>query len=298
VARVVDRSAVLSAASVSSVFRPSTMTALASGDHLAAADCLAPLSSLVAGQPDLTIAEALDIGLEFLGSHYRNEYYFKNAIISKIVFGRHRPTTSSALVELPTRQSIADVVVLNGTSTVYEIKTDLDSFGRLSSQIESYQSCFEHVNVVTSEPRAARALAQTPHYVGVLALRRSGALSVVRQSEGGLDRLRSDKMFEILRQEEAVDLLRRTSNFEIDVAPGYSWARYKDKFLELPRETAHLAFVDQLRCRGMRASGLVCHGDFPHSLRALAFGSHLSGPRRRSLLETLAMPINKPEAAA
>lgn len=295
---MVDSFPGLSAASVSSVYRPSTMTVLASGDYVAVADCLAPLSSLVTHQQDLTIAEALDLGLKFLGSHYRNEYYFKNTIISRIVFGRHRPTTSSALVELPTRQSIADVVVLNGTSTAYEIKTDLDSFGRLSTQIESYESCFEHVNVVTSESRAARAVTLTPDYVGVLALRKNGALSVIRPSRDGLDRLRPDKMFEILRQEEAMDLLRRTSNFEIDVAPGHSWARYKDKFLELPRETAHVAFVDQLRRRGMRASQLVCHGDFPDSLRALAFGSHLSRPRRRALLKMLVTPINEFEAAA
>jgi hypothetical protein len=240
-----------------------------------------------------TVAEALETGMSFLGAHYRNEYYFKNVIISKIVFGKHRPTTCSALLELPTRRSIADVVIFNGTSTAYEIKTDLDGFERLDRQVNAYASCFEHVNVVTSERRAARAVEETPAYAGVLAIRKNGALAVVRPSEGGLHRLRLDHMFEILRQDEAQKLLRQTSRFEIDVAPGYAWARYKEKFLELSIEVAHRAFVARLRERGMRARELVSSEVFPDSLRTLAFGSSLSRSRRESLLRLLASPIDE-----
>ena len=57
--------------------------------------------------------------------HYRNEYVYKNTLFNKLVLGIHSLNTTSAIVELPIVDSIADFILFNGKAVVYEIKTEL-----------------------------------------------------------------------------------------------------------------------------------------------------------------------------
>src|SRR5690625_3385678 len=68
---------------------------------------------------------------DYLSKHYRNEYFYKNTLLNKLLIGRHSVNTTTALAELPIHKSKADFVLINGSATVYEIKTELDSFNRL-----------------------------------------------------------------------------------------------------------------------------------------------------------------------
>lgn len=45
----------------------------------------------------------------------------------------------------------ADIVELNDSMNVFEIKSDLDSLDRLQEQIYDYKSCFDTVTIVTTE---------------------------------------------------------------------------------------------------------------------------------------------------
>ena len=85
----------------------------------------------------------------YLFNNYRNEYVYKNAIANKILLGRHSLNTSNLLTEFRVDKSKADIVILNGTSSVYEIKSEFDSFERLEEQIRSYRKVFGFINVIT-----------------------------------------------------------------------------------------------------------------------------------------------------
>ena len=63
---------------------------------------------------------------DLLVKRYRSEYIYKNAIANKILLGKHSLNTSHMLTEFRAANCKADVVVLNGTSTVYEIKSEYD----------------------------------------------------------------------------------------------------------------------------------------------------------------------------
>ena len=78
---------------------------------------------------------------------YRNEYVYKNTLFNKLVLGIHSLKTTSAIVELPIVDSIADFILFNGKAVVYEIKTELDSLERLEGQLANYYKAFDIVNV-------------------------------------------------------------------------------------------------------------------------------------------------------
>ncbi|WP_434690096.1 sce7726 family protein [Glutamicibacter sp. Je.9.36] len=230
----------------------------------------------MAPSPSSTLADAYDSAFKYLFLNRRNEYVFKNQIVSKIVFGRHSPRTASALLELHMGKSIADVVVINGTTTAYEIKTDLDDFSRLSSQLVDYTRHTEHAFVVVSDKRAHLAEQQIPDSVGLYSLRPNGALSLLRPSASHLDRFSTDNLFKLLRTSEAADLLHRVNGYEPDVPSGHLWLRMRELFKRLSIETVHKEVLVQLKKRNSNATKLVSPLEFPRSLRALAYSTELS----------------------
>ena len=82
---------------------------------------------------------------------YRYEYIYKNAVAKKILLGKHNLNTAFMLTEFRADDCKADTVILNGTSYVYEIKTEMDSFDRLDRQISAYRKVFDYITVISSE---------------------------------------------------------------------------------------------------------------------------------------------------
>ena len=62
-----------------------------------------------------------------LKNNYRNEYFYKNTLLNKLLLGVHSVNTTTALTEVAIAKSKADFVLINGKAVVYEIKTELDN---------------------------------------------------------------------------------------------------------------------------------------------------------------------------
>ena len=257
-------------------FSPKVMTALSRTSLGGSAARISMIAKLVEDGSDATLGDAFDIAHGLLAQHYRSEYVFKNAIISKIVYGRHSPATATALLELQMGSSIADVVVVNGTSTIYEVKTDLDQFVRLETQLTDYCSRAEHVYVVTSDARAAAAALRAPEHVGIIGLRPNGSLTTLRKAGSNMKRMQQDHLFAILRTAEASAVLERTHDLVFDKHRARALQQMRSAFRDLPIETAHAETVKQLRSRGRSASQLAMRAALPSSLRALAYTADYS----------------------
>lgn len=106
---------------------------------------------------DSTLGDLLKASYEYLSRNYRNEYIYKNAIANKILLGVHSINTSYMLQEFRVGRSKVDTVILNGTSNVYEIKSELDTLERLERQISDYKRAFDKVHVITSEDQLKKS---------------------------------------------------------------------------------------------------------------------------------------------
>ena len=62
---------------------------------------------------------------------FRHEYIYKAALTHKVLLGTHSLQTASMLTEFRVGECKADVAILNGTATVYELKSERDSLKRL-----------------------------------------------------------------------------------------------------------------------------------------------------------------------
>ena len=88
----------------------------------------------------------------YLGQEKRNEYYYLNTLLNKLLVGIHSVNTTVALSQVRIGHHIADFVMINGEGKVYEIKSDLDNFDRLQDQLRDYFKAFSKVSVLTASP--------------------------------------------------------------------------------------------------------------------------------------------------
>ena len=87
---------------------------------------------------------------DLLKKEYRCEYIYLNEIFLEQILKEHNET-SSIITEFYINSSKADLLIINGTTTIYEIKTELDTLNRLEKQLLDYTRAFDRVYVITYE---------------------------------------------------------------------------------------------------------------------------------------------------
>ncbi len=219
---------------------------------------------------------------------YRHEYIYKTALTHKVLLGRHSLQTASMINEFRVGDCKADVAILNGTATVYEIKSERDSLARLDRQIAAYATVFAKVYVIASESHINAVLKTVPDAVGILCLNSRHQISTLRDAIDQPERTSPGAIFDSIRTGEARMIL---SFFSIPVphVPNTELHRVlREAFVKLDPTQAHEGMVRVLkRTRNLLPlSALV--DQLPRSLQTAA----LSVPLRKADHERLVAAVN------
>ncbi len=83
-----------------------------------------------------------------LDIHYQNEYIIKNSFLNDWLIKEVGESNSELYSEFRVGTAIADLVMFNGTSKAFEIKTELDTDKRLNSQLEEYRKVFNQIYLI------------------------------------------------------------------------------------------------------------------------------------------------------
>lgn len=195
-----------------------------------------------------------DIISEFysvIKKEYRNEYYYKNTLLNKLLLGKHSVKTTTALTEIPIGKSKADFILINGRAIVYEIKTELDTFERLRSQINDYYKAFTNVSVITCEAnyiKLSEILKNTN--VGISILTNRGNISERKKAIEDHSNLQYETIFKVLRKQEFESILK----IYYGKLPQTTKVKYYDEcfamFTDIPIDEAHRLMVSELKKRG------------------------------------------------
>ena len=223
----------------------------------------------ISDTPILTVGDFYKYIYNVLMLSYRNEYVYKNLIINKILLGRHSLKTATVLNEFRIGKSIADLVLLNGTSKVYEIKTELDSQYRLDSQLADYRKVFEHIYIVTHVSLADKFAQLANDKIGILALTRNKTLSVIREAQKCTDYLDSSVIIKCLRKQEYTNIIKQFFG-EIPIARQVDYYSVcKEWFAKIPSEALHNMMVVELKKRTIREKDKFISDNAPQELKYL-----------------------------
>ncbi|MER8553595.1 sce7726 family protein [Mesorhizobium sp. M1217] len=249
--------------------------------------------SVARRQSDATVGDALEAAFALLKTAgMRNEYVYRSALTKKILMGKHSLRTASMLNEFRAGTCKADLVILNGTATAYEIKSERDSLGRLANQVQNYQKVFATVNVIASEDHIEGVRQVVPENVGIMCLSRRYQVSVEREAIDRPDCICPVTAFESLRSVEAAEVLKALGVAVPAVPNTQRHGVMRDLFAKLDPASLHREMVITLKRTRSLASLSDLIDQLPSSLHAAA----LSVPVRRSdhdrLVEAVATPLD------
>lgn len=243
--------------------------------------------------PSTPFGQFLEDTFAILSRTYRTEYIYKNAIANNILLGRHSLKTAFMLTEFRAADCKADCVVLNGTSHVYEIKSDYDSVERLGRQLAAYKQVFDCVHIVTSEKFLPKVSAIADDSIGLMVLRRNGAIGVEREAMSRKEMVSPVTIFDSLRRGEYEAIIRRQFGTVPDVPNTQIYRECKALFSQLAPEIAHDEMVQAVKTRGNCARLREFIEQVPRSLKAASLTCRLTKGEQARLLGMMNQPINE-----
>lgn len=218
-----------------------------------------------------------------LRNDYRNEYFYKNTLLNKLLLGVHSINTTTALTEITIAKSKADFILINGKAVVYEIKTELDNLERLNSQIADYYKAFDHVAVVTYEKNIYHVLNALDHDkpVGIYVLRKNGKIGTIIKPQKYDNDIKKDSLFKLLRKHEYENIILQKYGYLPVVTQFKYYETCRTLFFQIPIDESYLLVVNELKKRShIEKESFV---KIPYELRFLIYFMELRSDDYRKL---------------
>lgn len=224
---------------------------------------------------------------------YRHEYAYKSALTHKLLLGVHSLNTAAMITEFRVESSKADVVILNGTSTVYEIKSERDNLDKLKRQITDYRKVFAKVNVITGENHLNDVVRFVQNDVGVLLLSERGQISTIREARDLPERVSPEVIFESIQIKEASMILNSLAIETPKVPNTLLYKTLKNEFIKLDPIDIHSAMLKVLKKTRSSQSLELLLNSLPKSLSTVILSSKIRKKDYHRLIETMDISVNQ-----
>jgi len=237
-----------------------------------------------------TVAMLFDLAFQCLTRWFPVEYVFKSCVLERLLFGRYSPRTTAFYTEFRIGNSRADVVLVNGTAHVYEIKSRYDDLARLSSQINDYYRAFTRVTLFVDSTHLAAVRKSTPEYTGIAVLN-GYSISMVRPAMEYRERLDHSQLFRLLHQSEYISILNEFGVRPERIDPAHRFRYSLDAFRQLEIDEGLTRVVSALKRRQCTARLAEIANTLPRSLRVAPFAYRMARRDWRSLSTQMCMTI-------
>ncbi len=220
------------------------------------------------------LTDAYSTIFNYMNNSYKNEYIYKNILFNKFILGIHNLNTASALAEIPISNSKADFILLNKNPILFEIKTDLDSFERLDSQLKDYYQAFPKVCILTSETMFKKL---KNHYknLGIYILSNKNTIQRKVEPIADYSNLCYETIFKILRKKEYENILLDTFGFLPDVKPVKYYKACLALFKTINKMEAYEKMIDELKKRNKILDINNFNNKIPYELKSLVYFSNV-----------------------
>lgn len=255
---------------VGAVFSTASLREVATNSRRTrASDALAELARLGVIEAQRSRHEAVRHLFRWLGLYRRSEYFYKNIIANKLLFGRHSPRTTTMLFEFGVGDSVLDCLMVNGRSVAYEVKSELDNPTKIATQLADYRRLVPTINIVTHHTRADEYLSLLRDSgAGLIAYNHRGNLSTVVEPTQNDSELSVPAMFKTLRKPEYREVIRQHFGGTPDVPNGRFFRECFELAQEIEPSEFHASWSKQVKSRQQRAIAEIASPEFA-DIRAL-----------------------------
>jgi hypothetical protein len=221
----------------------------------------------------------------YLGKEQRNEYYYTNTLLNKLLAGIHNVNTTTALSQVHIGGHIADFVMINGEGKIYalEVKSELDGFNRLYNQIKAYYKAFSKVSVLSSIRERIKIEQLLNEFgdigkaVGIYVLSESNTIfnkAHCREPQAFNDYLDYDCIFKLMRKQEYERVIKKHFDAIPQVAPVFHFKECLRLFRQIPILEAQKLTFKELKKRNQIT--ISAFNSVPVELKSAVYFSGLS----------------------
>ncbi|MDJ1494516.1 sce7726 family protein [Cytophagaceae bacterium DM2B3-1] len=162
-------------------------------------------------------------------------------------------------------ESIADLAVINGELTAFEIKSDADSLVRLPNQIKNYNKVFDYITIVTGETHLKKVSSLVPDFWGIWLIKiQDGILvSEIVRKQNKNHEINAFALAQFLWKDEILDLLKKR-NLHKGMQAKRKWLLWKFLVENFTLDELSLEVKNYLIKRANWKGGITSPSDIPN----------------------------------
>lgn len=238
-----------------------------------------------------TYSDLLKKSYSVISKYYRCEYVYKNELI-KLLLKKYGTRNSVYFNEFRVGNSIADMVMFNGESKAFEIKTEYDTSRRLDKQMDDYKRFFDKCYIIVPEDKVDEYRDIVESTTGIIAMSRNNGriiLKEIRHAEQN-ERFEFEALMSCLRTEEYKNIVLSLGE-SLEGIAGYDMYKYCYQVISKanPNELREL-FLREIKKRKNNTAQLR---KYPMSIRQMMLSLNLPQDKANKLLEQLNININQ-----
>lgn len=237
-----------------------------------------------------TYFDLLRKSYSLISKHYRCEYVYKNELI-KLLLKRYGTCHSVYFSEFRVGNSIADMVMFNGESKAFEIKTEYDTPRRLDKQMEDYKRFFDKCYLVIPESKLSEYQDIIEPTTGIITLRRDNGRIILKETKTAQqnERFEPEALMSCLRTSEYKNIAQ-SLGASLDEIAGYDMYNYCYNVIsQADQDKLRALFLREVKKRKNNTAQLR---KYPMPLRQMMLSLNLSETKADKLLGQLNITIN------
>lgn len=185
-----------------------------------------------------------------LEKNYQNEYIFKNKFLNEWLISELSEGNAKVFSEFRVGNSVADLVMFNGYSKVFEIKTEFDSDFRLPTQLENYTKAFNQLYLIVPENKLA-IYEKYDYKVGLITFnsKNDNSFRLVRKATNNLE-IDAAIIMNILHTNEYKSIVKKHFNYLPEMTSFNQFKICSELISKISQNELNRLFINQIKKRG------------------------------------------------
>lgn len=199
-----------------------------------------------------TYLDYLKYVYQILEKNYQNEYIFKNSFLNEWLIKEIGHNNTKVFNEFRVGNAVADLVMFNGKSKVFEIKTEFDSIKRLNLQIENYSKAFNQIFLIVPESKLS-VYAKFDESIGLISFNKDVESERFTLHRDAIinNEVDSETIMKVLHTNEYKSIVK---SFYGELPNMTSFNQYnicKDLIKEIPNTELNKKFIEKMKNRDL-----------------------------------------------
>ena len=238
-----------------------------------------------------TYSDLLKKSYSLISKYYRCEYVYKNELL-KLLLKKYGTRNSVYFSEFRVGNSIADMVMFNGESKAFEIKTEYDTSRRLDKQMDDYKCFFDKCYIVVPESKVDEYSDIIESTTGIISMSRDNwriILKEIRHAHQN-ERFESEALMSCLRTEEYKNIVLSLGK-TLERVSGYDMYKYCYQIIsKANHDKLRELFLREVK---KRKNNTALLRKYPMSIRQMMLSLNLPEYKANKLLEQLNISVNQ-----